>query len=54
MEEHTVEIVCGGGNEYDGRMGLRVSSIFVIGFGSMIGMFFLLAYLDVYRENHLS
>lgn len=29
---------CGTGNEYDGRMGLRVSSIFVIGFGSMLGM----------------
>lgn len=29
---------CGTGNEYDGRMGLRISSIFVIGFGSMLGM----------------
>ncbi|KAG4031124.1 hypothetical protein MFRU_010g02490 [Monilinia fructicola] len=37
MSEYTVEITCGGGNEYDGRMGLRISSIFVIGFGSMLG-----------------
>lgn len=29
---------CGVGNDYDGRMGLRISSIFVIGFGSMLGM----------------
>jgi zinc transporter 1/2/3 len=29
---------CGNGNDYDGRMGLRISSIFVIGFGSMLGM----------------
>lgn len=28
---------CGSGNDYDGRIGLRVSSIFVIGFGSMLG-----------------
>ncbi|KFY82745.1 hypothetical protein V498_08477, partial [Pseudogymnoascus sp. VKM F-4517 (FW-2822)] len=31
---------CGTGNEYDGRMGLRISSIFVIGFGSMLGALF--------------
>ncbi|OBT64933.1 hypothetical protein VE03_05674 [Pseudogymnoascus sp. 23342-1-I1] len=31
---------CGTGNEYDGRMGLRISSIFVIGFGSMFGALF--------------
>ncbi|KFZ12432.1 hypothetical protein V502_07077, partial [Pseudogymnoascus sp. VKM F-4520 (FW-2644)] len=31
---------CGSGNEYDGRMGLRISSIFVIGFGSMFGALF--------------
>lgn len=30
-------IACGGGNEYDGRLGVRISSIFVIGFGSMLG-----------------
>lgn len=34
---YTVEVECGSGNEYDGRMGVRISSIFVIGFGSMIG-----------------
>jgi hypothetical protein len=28
---------CDSGNGYDGRIGLRVSSIFVIGFGSMLG-----------------
>ncbi|KAI9648968.1 low-affinity Zn(2+) transporter zrt2 [Ciborinia camelliae] len=37
MSEFTVEITCGSGNEFDGRMGLRISSIFVIGFGSMMG-----------------
>ncbi len=34
--DHSIE--CGGGNEYDGRMGLRISAIFVIGVGSMLGM----------------
>jgi hypothetical protein len=29
---------CSGGNGYDGRDGLRISSIFVIGFGSLLGM----------------
>ncbi|CAG8957225.1 hypothetical protein HYFRA_00009427 [Hymenoscyphus fraxineus] len=33
----TVEVECGTGNEYDGRLGLRISSIFVIGVGSMLG-----------------
>ncbi|KAG9248954.1 Zinc/iron permease [Calycina marina] len=33
----TIEYECGSGNEYDGRLGLRVSSIFVIGFGSTLG-----------------
>ncbi|ESZ99225.1 hypothetical protein SBOR_0432 [Sclerotinia borealis F-4128] len=37
MSEYTVEVTCGGGNEYDGRIGIRISSIFVIGFGSMLG-----------------
>ncbi|OBT88964.1 hypothetical protein VE02_02874 [Pseudogymnoascus sp. 03VT05] len=31
---------CGNGNNYDGRIGLRISSIFVIGFGSMLGALF--------------
>ncbi|CZT40740.1 probable ZRT2-Zinc transporter II [Rhynchosporium secalis] len=31
------EVSCDSGNEYDGRLGIRVSSIFVIGFGSMLG-----------------
>lgn len=28
---------CGGGNSYDGRMGLRVSAVFVILIGSTLG-----------------
>lgn len=34
---YTVTTTCGGPNEYDGRLGLRISAIFVIGFGSMLG-----------------
>ncbi|RDW94844.1 hypothetical protein BP5796_00607 [Coleophoma crateriformis] len=37
MSAFNVTVECGGGNDYDGRMGLRISSIFVIGFGSMLG-----------------
>ncbi|TVY75719.1 Zinc-regulated transporter [Lachnellula suecica] len=33
----TVTVDCDSGNDYDGRIGVRVSSIFVIGFGSMLG-----------------
>jgi hypothetical protein len=33
----TVEIECGSGNEYDGRLGLRISAIFVILVGSLLG-----------------
>ncbi|KAI0017565.1 ZIP zinc/iron transport family [Xylariomycetidae sp. FL0641] len=33
----SVSVDCGGGNEYDGRMGLRISSIFVIMVGSFLG-----------------
>ncbi|KAK8108526.1 plasma membrane low affinity zinc ion protein [Apiospora sp. TS-2023a] len=33
----TVETQCDSGNEFDGRIGLRVSSIFVILIGSLIG-----------------
>lgn len=36
-QTYTIEYECGGGNEYDGRLGLRISSIFVIGLGSMLG-----------------
>lgn len=39
MTSYTVTVECGNGNGYDGRLGLRVSSIFVIGFGSFCGMF---------------
>lgn len=35
----TVIIECDNGNGFDGRLGLRVSSIFVIGLGSMLGMY---------------
>ncbi|KAF3064487.1 Zinc-regulated transporter 2 [Daldinia childiae] len=33
----TVEVDCSTGNEYDGRMGVRISSIFVILVGSLLG-----------------
>lgn len=33
----TVTVECDSGNDYDGRMGLRISSIFVIMVGSFIG-----------------
>ncbi|KAK6949956.1 hypothetical protein Daesc_008279 [Daldinia eschscholtzii] len=33
----TVEVDCDTGNEYDGRMGVRISSIFVILVGSLLG-----------------
>jgi len=34
----SVEVACGGGNGYYGRIGLRISSIFVIAFGSFMGV----------------
>ncbi|KAM3087285.1 low-affinity Zn(2+) transporter zrt2, variant 2 [Clarireedia jacksonii] len=37
MSTYTVEVECGSGNDYDGRIGERISSIFVIGVGSMLG-----------------
>ncbi|KAF7862655.1 hypothetical protein EAF04_007528 [Stromatinia cepivora] len=37
MSEYIVDVECGSGNDYDGRMGVRISSIFVIGIGSMLG-----------------
>ncbi|ROV89950.1 hypothetical protein VMCG_10103 [Cytospora schulzeri] len=33
----SVTVDCGSGNDYDGRMGLRISSIFVIFIGSVLG-----------------
>ncbi|UPK97378.1 hypothetical protein LCI18_008313 [Fusarium solani-melongenae] len=36
-EAFTVTIDCDAGNEYDGRMGLRISAIFVIFFGPFMG-----------------
>lgn len=38
---------CEGGNEYDGRMGTRISSIFVILVGSFLG-----AWFPVYAARH--
>lgn len=38
---------CTGGNEFDGRIGLRISSIFVIMVGSAIGAVF-----PVYAGRH--
>ncbi|OTA95740.1 hypothetical protein M434DRAFT_378613 [Hypoxylon sp. CO27-5] len=37
MSGFSVTIDCDSGNEYDGRMGVRISSIFVILVGSLIG-----------------
>ncbi|TVY55928.1 Zinc-regulated transporter 2 [Lachnellula cervina] len=34
---YSVTVDCDNGNEYDGRIGVRISSIFVIGLGSMLG-----------------
>jgi hypothetical protein len=39
MSSYSVTVDCDSGNGYDGRLGLRISSVFVIGFGSMCGMF---------------
>ncbi|KAH8599712.1 Zinc/iron permease [Bisporella sp. PMI_857] len=36
-QTYAIEYECGSGNEFDGRLGLRISSIFVIGFGSLLG-----------------
>jgi hypothetical protein len=37
-QTYTVSYECSSGNDYDGRLGVRISSIFVIGFGSLCGM----------------
>ena len=31
---------CGEGNDFDGRLGIRISAIFVIGLGSFLGTWF--------------
>jgi zinc transporter 1/2/3 len=36
-DDEATPVTCGTGNEYDGRMGVRISSIFVIMVGSMLG-----------------
>jgi hypothetical protein len=38
-QSYNVTYTCGSDNGYDGRLGVRISSIFVIGFGSMLGTF---------------
>ena len=38
MSDLAVTVQCDSGNGYDGRLGVRISSIFVIGLGSMLGM----------------
>ena len=38
VSPHNVTINCDSGNGYNGRLGIRISSIFVIGLGSMLGM----------------
>jgi hypothetical protein len=48
--DFSVSVACGGGNGYDGRIGLRVSSIFVIGFGSFLGM----SFDSILREGFLT
>ncbi|KAF2007301.1 low-affinity zinc ion transporter-like protein [Amniculicola lignicola CBS 123094] len=40
-------VACGSGNDYDGRMGLRISSIFVIFIGSLLGAVF-----PTYAKRH--
>ena len=37
---NTVTISCDNGNEYDGKLGARISSIFVILVGSFLGAWF--------------
>jgi hypothetical protein len=37
MSASSVTTQCDSGNGYDGRLGVRISSIFVIGIGSMLG-----------------
>lgn len=46
-EEEETQPSCNTGNEYDGRMGLRVAAIFVIWFGSSLGACF-----PVYANRH--
>ena len=47
-QTYTITYECNSGNDYDGRLGIRISSIFVIGFGSLCGMSF------IFRRCHLS
>lgn len=53
----TIEYECGSGNDYDGRLGVRISSIFVIGLGSMLGMSaaeFVIIFEYIYSRTNLS
>lgn len=39
MSSYTVTVQCGGGNDFTSQnLGARISSVFVIGVGSMAGM----------------
>ena len=40
-----------GGNGYDGRMGVRISAIFVILVGSLFGMSFLSHHLAIHIDS---
>jgi hypothetical protein len=53
-DSFTVTIECGLGNEYDGRMGVRISAIFVIFFGSMLGCVIPLLLGRFYRHSGLA
>ncbi|GAB7338268.1 hypothetical protein MBLNU457_4590t1 [Dothideomycetes sp. NU457] len=45
--ENTVTVDCDSGNGYDGRMGVRISAIFVILVGSLLG-----AWFPVFAKRH--
>jgi len=44
---NTVTVDCDSGNDYDGRMGVRISAIFVILVGSFLGTWF-----PVFAKRH--
>jgi solute carrier family 39 (zinc transporter), member 1/2/3 len=45
--KQTIQPACDTGNNYDGRIGLRVAAIFIIWLGSMVGSVF-----PVYANRH--
>ena len=46
-DQQVIQPSCDTGNDYDGRIGLRVAAIFIIWFGSMVGAVF-----PVYANRH--